>query len=106
MMHVPLESDKYQLRSDAKRLFHAEAEADGESDIDANWETNYDTKYRSRHQRERHSERDGTAFASVALPAHYSAIVSVLSHVRQRLETEWTVRKVLDWGVGTGSGLW
>jgi len=50
--------------------------------------------------------RDGTAFASIALPAHYAAIYAVLDHVKRRLEREWNVERVIDWGTGTGSGLW
>lgn len=54
----------------------------------------------------RHFGRDGTAFASVALPAHYSAITSVFSHIKQRLGPDWKPGRVLDWGAGSGSGIW
>ncbi|KIK70481.1 hypothetical protein GYMLUDRAFT_32504 [Collybiopsis luxurians FD-317 M1] len=96
------ESDKSVLHNDAKRLF----QADGIDNENAEWGTVYDTRYRSRKQASRHSERDGTAFASIALPAHYSATLAVLTHVKHRLGPEWTVSKVIDWGAGTGSGLW
>lgn len=87
------------LHSDAKRLFAGEGEED--------WQTEYELrKYKSLKQAGRHAVRDGTAFASVALPAHYAAIYSVLSHVKQRLEPDWKVTKIIDWGAGTGSGLW
>lgn len=53
-----------------------------------------------------HAQRDGTAFASVALPSHYSVVYAVLDHVKQRLGPEWTVDRLIDWGSGTGTGLW
>lgn len=92
------ESDKSMLHQDAKRLFMDETENQ--------WHLSYDTKYKSRQQAGRHRERDGTAFASVALPAHYSAIYSVLDHVKRRLGPDWKVGRIIDWGAGTGSGLW
>ncbi|EKM61456.1 uncharacterized protein PHACADRAFT_248077 [Phanerochaete carnosa HHB-10118-sp] len=94
------ESDKPMLHVDAKRLFLDENESGAE------WDTTYDVRYKSREQRVRHAERDGTAFASVALPAHYSAIYAVLHHLKQRLSPGWSVQHVIDWGAGTGSGLW
>ncbi|KAF9270814.1 Rsm22-domain-containing protein [Marasmius fiardii PR-910] len=94
-------SNKTMLHTDAKRLFVIPEE--GSED---HWNTNYDTRYRSRQQASRHSERDGTAFATIALPAHYSAIKSVLQHLKHRMNPDWEVRRVIDWGAGTGSGLW
>lgn len=89
------------LHSDAKRLFAGEGEGE---DV---WQTEYELKkYKSLKQAGRHAVRDGTAFASIALPAHYAAIYSVLSHLKRRLEPGWQVAKVIDWGAGTGSGLW
>jgi ribosomal protein RSM22 (predicted rRNA methylase) len=82
------------------RLFKDEDE-DGSA-----WNTSYDVKYRSSQQAFRHAGYDGTAFASVALPAHYSAIYAVLNQTRQRLGDSWTVNTVYDWGAGTGSVLW
>ncbi|KAJ3797863.1 mitochondrial small ribosomal subunit Rsm22-domain-containing protein [Lentinula aff. detonsa] len=96
------DSDRTTLHTDAKRLFQG-GDADSK---DAEWNSNYEVKYRSRHQALRHSERDGTAFASVALPAHYAAIRAVLAHVKHRLGPDWGISKVIDWGAGTGSGLW
>ena len=95
------DSDKSMLHVDAKRIF-------GPTDDpgDSNWVTQYDVKYKSHKQAYRHSERDGTAFASIALPAHFSAIYSVLDHVKQRLGPELQIERVIDWGAGTGSGLW
>jgi ribosomal protein RSM22 (predicted rRNA methylase) len=63
-------------------------------------------KYKTRRQAVLHSERDGIAFASVALPAQYSAIYSVLDHLNHRLESDWEVERVIDWGAGTGSAFW
>ena len=96
-----LDSDKSMLHVDAKRIFGT---ADGTSNSE--WDSHYDVKYKSHKQAYRHSERDGTAFASVALPAHFSAIYSVLNHVKERLGPEWQIERVIDWGAGTGSGLW
>ncbi|KAF8831907.1 hypothetical protein HHX47_DHR1001279 [Lentinula edodes] len=96
-------SDKSLLHNDAKRLFQG---GDSENEKDADWGSKYEVKYRSRHQASRHSDRDGTAFASIALPAHYSAIRAVLTHVKHRLRPDWIVSKVIDWGAATGSGLW
>jgi hypothetical protein len=79
---------------------------DSEQEGSPEWETKYDVKYRSRLQASRHFERDGTAFASVVLPAHFSAIYSVLHQAKRRLGPEWNVNKVIDWGAGTGSALW
>ncbi|CAA7264757.1 unnamed protein product [Cyclocybe aegerita] len=95
------ESDKSMLRSDVKRLFHHT-----EGTEQSEWDTAYDKEYRSRKQASRHALRDGTAFATVALPAHYSAITSVLHHVKLRMEPGWEIEQVMDWGAGTGSGLW
>ncbi|KAF8841935.1 hypothetical protein BDN67DRAFT_966448 [Paxillus ammoniavirescens] len=93
-------TDKTLLHSDAKRLF-AEQGASGKA-----WTTAYDVEYKNRKQSYRHSERDGTAFASIILPAHYSAIYAVLHHVKHRLGASWNVDRVIDWGCGTGGGLW
>lgn len=100
-LKTPLGSDKSMLHVDAKRIF-------GTTDVpaDSRWDSQYDVKYKSHKQAFRQSERDGTAFASVALPAHFSAIYSVLDHVKQRLGSEWQIERVIDWGAGTGSGLW
>jgi len=100
-LKTPPGSDKSMLHVDAKRIF-------GTTDVPAEskWDSQYDVKYKSHKQAYRHSERDGTAFASVALPAHFSAIYSVLDHVKQRLGLEWQIERVIDWGAGSGSGLW
>lgn len=86
------------LHVDAKRLFQ-----DDDSD---GWGTSYDVKYKSYRQSARHAERDGTAFASVALPSHYSVIYSILHDIRHRIGADWKVERVINWGAATGSGLW
>ena len=96
-----LDSDKSMLHVDAKRIFGT-----ADDPADSKWDSQYDVKYKSHKQAYRHSERDGTAFASIALPAHFSAIYSVLDNVKQRLGSEWQIERVIDWGAGTGSGLW
>ncbi|KAI9057056.1 hypothetical protein FKP32DRAFT_1598544 [Trametes sanguinea] len=92
------DADKPTLHQDAKRLFFDET--------DLEWDPLYDVKYKSGKQAGKHSLRDATAFATVALPSHYSAIYAVLDHVKQRLGPEWQVERVIDWGAATGSGLW
>ncbi|KAI0756542.1 mitochondrial small ribosomal subunit Rsm22-domain-containing protein [Daedaleopsis nitida] len=94
------ESDKHALRHDAQRLFMKAGSSQAE------WIPSYDVKYKSGKEAGRHAMSDATAFATVALPAHYSAIYAVLDHVKQRLGPEWDVRRVFDWGAATGSGLW
>ena len=96
-----LASDKTMLHMDAKRIFGTPDDAN-----ESKWDSQYDVKYKSHKQAHRHSERDGTAFASVALPAHFSAIYSVLDHVKERLGSKWQIERVIDWCAGTGSGLW
>ncbi|KAI6136262.1 mitochondrial small ribosomal subunit Rsm22-domain-containing protein [Pisolithus sp. B1] len=94
------DSDKSQLHSDAKRLFLDEVGAR------SSWDVAYDVKYKSRKQSYRHATRDATAFASVILPLHYSAVYAVFHHLKHRLGQTWNVQRVIDWGAGTGSGLW
>ncbi len=93
-------SDKPQLHHDAKRLFFDDSSPRTE------WDSAYDVKYKSGKEAGKHSLRDATAFATVALPSHYSAIYAVLDHVKLRLGPEWQVRRVIDWGAATGSALW
>lgn len=93
-------SDKSLLHEDAKRLFLKDG-----NNKERGWDTQFTNEYRSFQQRMRHAERDGTAFASIVLPSHYSAIFSVLQHAQHRLGHEWKVDRVVDWGSGTGSAL-
>ncbi|KAH8835675.1 mitochondrial small ribosomal subunit Rsm22-domain-containing protein [Flagelloscypha sp. PMI_526] len=90
------ESNKHQLREDAERLFQ-------ENDA---WSTEFDKRYRSFRHSRRAGERDGAAFAAIALPAHYSAIYSVFNHLRHRLGTTLRIGSVMDWGSATASGFW
>ncbi|KAF6754297.1 hypothetical protein DFP72DRAFT_899894 [Ephemerocybe angulata] len=95
-------SDKSQLHSDALRLF-AKLNPDGET---TGWELQLEAKYRSYQQGARHAERDATAFVSIAMPGHYSAIYSVFNHLKHRMEPGWEIERVVDWGAGAYSGLW
>ena len=90
------------LHHDATRLFAQGTEGTNEP----GWNASYDAHYKSSRKARLHADRDGTAFASVALPSHYSVVYAVLNHVKQRLGPEWTVDRVIDWGSGTGTGLW
>ncbi|KAI0274926.1 mitochondrial small ribosomal subunit Rsm22-domain-containing protein [Gloeopeniophorella convolvens] len=92
-------SDKRLIRRDVKRLFNEDGSEGG-------WDPSFDVHYRTFRQARLHGERDGTAFASIILPAHYSAIYAVLRHIRLRLGPDWSVQNVLDWGAATGSGFW
>ena len=94
------ESDKSQLHQDAKRLFM------DETNPKEDWNASYEGKQKAGKEAWRHALKDGAAFATVALPAHYSAIYAVLDHVKQRLGPDWQVQRVIDWGAATGSGLW
>ena len=87
MTNFLIDGDKPRLHEDAKRLFREERK-----DGDQLWHTSYAAEYKSWKQTRRHAERDGTAFASVALPAHYSAVYAVLDNIRHRLGDEWKVR--------------
>lgn len=100
-MNMVVAADRSVLHADAERLF-LEDVGGGKKE----WDATYDKEYKTRKQARRHAERDGTAFASVALPAHFSAIAAVFDHLAHRLGPGWTVDRVVDWHAGTGSGLW
>ncbi|KAI0035111.1 mitochondrial small ribosomal subunit Rsm22-domain-containing protein [Vararia minispora EC-137] len=95
-------SDKGRLRADAMRLFKEEESENGPG----TWHAEYNFEYKSPKQAFRHGAFDGTAFATIALPGHYSAIYTVLNETRNRLGRDWFVDTVYDWGSGTGSALW
>ncbi|KAM5531353.1 hypothetical protein V8D89_014998 [Ganoderma adspersum] len=97
---IVADSDKPTLHQDAKRLFSSETAAGEE------WNSTYDMHYKSGKEAGRHALRDATAFATVALPSHYSAIFAVFEQLKQRLGPGWQVDRVIDWGAATGSGLW
>ncbi len=98
------ESDKTQLHSDAKRLFQSDTAG---HTPDGEWAAQYNVRYHSRRQEARHHERDGIRIclsrASCALFCH---IFSFWVTSGNRLGPSWTVRHVIDWGAGSGSGLW
>ena len=94
-----LDSDRHLLRRDAKRLFNEHGD-------DNDWVPALNVHYKSYKQGRHHAERDGIAFASVVLPAHYAAIYAVLHHIKSRIGPRWLIQNVLDWGAGTGSALW
>jgi hypothetical protein len=106
-MH-PLENDKYSLRSDAKRLF-----TDPSSASPSPWVTQI-SKVNSKSSRRNHTVdgqpqlRENLAVATVAMPAHYAAIYNVLQEVRGRLGEQWSagVESVVEFGVGSGAGVW
>ena len=83
--HVVPDSDKPTLRQDAKRLFS------NETAVGEEWNSAYDTRYNSTKEAGRHALRDATAFATVALPSHYSVIYSVLDHLKRRLVLDLTI---------------
>jgi hypothetical protein len=29
-----------------------------------------------------------------------------MDHIKERLEPNWSIERIIDWGAGTGSGLW
>ena len=95
-----IDSDRPALHQDAKRLFSSEIAAGEE------WNSTYEVHYKSRKEAGRHALRDATAFATVALPSHYSAIYAVFEQLKHRLGPDWRVERVMDWGAATGSGLW
>lgn len=96
------DSDKSRLHSDAMRLF---AKMDSDENT-TGWELQLDPKYKSYKQGARHAERDATAFVSVAMPGHYTAIYSVFNHLKHRMDGGFDVERVVDWGAGSYSGLW
>ncbi|EIW87110.1 hypothetical protein CONPUDRAFT_116167 [Coniophora puteana RWD-64-598 SS2] len=98
------DSDKVLLHSDAERLFR-NPEFRGVAG-EAGWSQGYDVEYRNRRQAYQHQDRDGTAFASVVLPAHYAATYAVLHQAQHRIGHGWDIKRVIDWGAATGSGLW
>lgn len=115
------ESEKHLVHTDAKRLFRHSSTADPAADRDGftprSWDTHYvpppytevNSTSKMAHIKARvHKHRDGTAFASVVMPAQYAVIRAVLEHVKTRLGPRWAnnVERVVDWGSGTGAGVW
>ncbi|KAH8916167.1 Rsm22-domain-containing protein [Atractiella rhizophila] len=46
------------------------------------------------------------AYAATVMPYAYAATLRVLMETKARIGEEVTVRRVVDWGSGTGSGVW
>lgn len=50
--------------------------------------------------------RDGLAFATVAMPAHYAATATVFEEAKQRLGPDWEIENIVDFGAKAGTTLW
>ena len=119
-----IESEKPLIHADAERLFRKSPTSESKAEEDwstrytpPSWSTSYSppsyTEVRSTskisHIKARlNRQRDGTAFASVVMPAQYAVVRAVLEIVKTRLGDEWTRRvdRVVEWGSGTGAGMW
>lgn len=100
----PVDSDKYQLRSDAKRLLAVPTKAKGNN---LRWIA--DTpKYSTGKEERMRGPREGLAYAAITLPGQVAAIRAVLHEVRTRLPRKWSenVKNILDFGSQTGAGFW
>ncbi|KAG8902132.1 37S ribosomal protein S22 [Tulasnella sp. 403] len=95
-------SDKHQLRADAKNLFLHPSPT---SPNKLRWETKT-PKHLAKGKDKVTAMRNGLAFATVALPAQYAVISSVISEVKLRLGEELDVEEVIDFGAKAGAGLW
>ncbi|KAG8881935.1 37S ribosomal protein S22 [Tulasnella sp. 331] len=96
------ETDKYQLRSDAKRLFLHPSPA---SVHELRWSSKT-PQHSSKKKEKMMGPRDGLAFATVAMPAHYAAIATVFEETRQRLGPDWELESIVDFGAKAGAVLW
>ncbi|KAG9013377.1 37S ribosomal protein S22 [Tulasnella sp. JGI-2019a] len=96
------ETDKYQLRSDAKRLFLHPSPA---SVHDLRWSSKT-PQHSSKKKEKMMGPRDGLAFATVAMPAHYTAIATVFEEAKQRLGRDWEIDSIVDFGAKAGAVLW
>ena len=105
------ESNKSLVHTDATRLFQEH------NDSEEAWSTRYtspsytvprSTSKMAHIKARLNRQRDGTAFASVVMPAQYAVVVAVLAGVKTRLGAEWAkgVDRVVEWGSGTGAGMW
>ncbi|KAF8604014.1 hypothetical protein BDV93DRAFT_492700 [Ceratobasidium sp. AG-I] len=131
------ESDKYQLRSDAKRLFFYPTPSNSQpassssgpskpykqqpeelrsSGRSSEWQLatsaaslSFSTKgnYKTVVQL---APREGLAFATVAMPAHYAATANVFREIANRMagpgKREDRIETVIDFGGKSGQGLW
>lgn len=105
---MPPESDKHQLRSDAKRLFLKPSSRDTE--FENEWTSELPSKFKESKRRKsaRVTPREALTYTVIALPGQYAALRNVLRETRVRLGDDWagTVRGVVDFGSGTGVGMW
>ncbi|KAG8834787.1 37S ribosomal protein S22 [Serendipita sp. 399] len=93
------ESDKHQLRSDAKRLLTASVGGKNRWIGDT-------PKYDTRREERIRGSREGLAYAVVTLPGQVTAIRTILREVKLRSPLDWTVNTVLDFGSQTGAAFW
>ncbi|KAF8526309.1 Rsm22-domain-containing protein [Hysterangium stoloniferum] len=112
------DSVKSLVHADAQRLFHGSApETESGGAIPKAWSMHYippnytEAKSSSKvsHIKARlNRHRDGTAFASVVMPAQYAVVLSVLNELKNRLGKDWAqnVERFVEWGSGTGAGMW
>jgi len=70
------------------------------------WQTRLPNTQNANSKDRRMAPREGMAFVSVGMPAQYAAISAVLGEAKHRLEQDWEVREVLDFGSKSGTGLW
>ncbi|KAG8679439.1 37S ribosomal protein S22, partial [Ceratobasidium sp. 394] len=131
------ESDKHQLRSDAKRLFYYPSSPSTQpassssspskaprnplesrtSNRPPEWQLSspnaaslsFSTK--GNYKTAVHlGSREGLAFATVAMPAHYAATANVFREIAQRMDGpgqgEDRIETVVDFGGKSGQGLW
>lgn len=98
-LNIGIETDKHQLRSDAKRVLTAPT---GKG---TKWIGDTPKYSNARDERNR-GPREGLAYAAVTLPGQVSAIRAVLHEMKTRLPKDWDVKNVLDFGSQTGAGFW
>lgn len=113
-----VESEKPLVHVDADRLFNPGSSKDRpDGKIPSSWSLHYTPpQYTEAHSLSKMSHirarlnkiRDGTAFASVVMPAQYAVIRAVLEQTKSRLGNEWgqKINRFIEWGSGTGAGIW
>ena len=105
---IRADSDRYLLRSDAKRLFLKPS--DRGSDFGNEWTTEMPNKFKQSRKRKsaRLTPREALAYAVISIPAQYACIRNVLRETSLRLGAAWArnIRGVVDFGSGTGVAMW
>jgi hypothetical protein len=103
------ESGKHQLRSDAKRLF-LQPSTRKSSRREDEWTTELPEKFKGskKLKASRITPREALVFAVISMPAQYAAITNVLHETRNKLGKQWAdqIHGFIDFGSGTGSGIW